>query len=333
MSKTHTSLFLVFMMLLVCRGETATAADPLSSWNAGRAKQSVLDFVEAVTDEGSAGYVPAADRIAVFDNDGCLWPENPLPFQVSFAVDEIRRMAPQHPEWQDDATLSAVLKGDVVALHADLKTSLVKILSTTHAGMTTDEFAARVKAWSESAKHPRFDRHYVELAYQPMLEVLEYLRANGFRTYIVSGGGVDFMRVWAEQTYGIPPEQVIGSIGDVHFELRETGPVLVKDAGLTFNDDKAGKPVAIHRQIGRRPIACFGNSDGDWQMLQWTTIGRTPSFGLIVHHTDAEREYAYDAHPKSSGKLVEALKEAPTRGWTVVDMRQDWNRVFAPVNQ
>jgi heat shock protein HslJ/phosphoglycolate phosphatase-like HAD superfamily hydrolase len=312
------------------------AADPLPSWNDGPAKKAITDFIRRVTTEGGSDYVPPAERIAVFDNDGTLWPENPVPFQLAFIFDELDRLAPQHPEWKEDPVVRAALAHDVAALHQGGVPGLLKLAGLTHAGMTTGEFNRRVEAWLATARHPRFKRPYTELTYQPMLELLATLRANGFKKHIVSGGGADFMRVWSESVYGIPPEQVVGSTARTTFELRDSGPVLVKTLEYIFVDDKAGKPVAIHQFIGRRPIACFGNSDGDHAMLQYTTIGNPrPSFGLIVHHTDADREYAYDKAPKSSGKLIEALADAPQQGWTVVDMAKDWNRVFAderPVN-
>jgi phosphoglycolate phosphatase-like HAD superfamily hydrolase len=306
----------------------APPPEPLPSWNDGVARQAIVAFVERVTRQGAADFVPPAERIAVFDNDGTLWPENPLPFQAAFILDELKRLAPERPEWQDNPVIAAALAGDVHAIKQGGVPALAELLAATHSGMTVDEFNDRVRGWLDTARHPRFGRPYHELVYQPMLELLDYLRANGFTTYIVSGGGADFMRVWAEDAYGIPPDQVIGSYGKARFELRDGKPVLLKEAGIELVDDKAGKPVGIHRFIGRQPIACFGNSDGDLEMLQWTTIGQSPSFGLIVHHTDAEREYAYDAAPKSSGKLVRALEEANARGWTVVDMRRDWKTIF-----
>jgi len=289
-----------------------------------------MQFVARVTRNGSSDFVPPEERIAVFDNDGTLWPEFPMPFQMAFVRDELKRRAPHEPRLGADRMVQAALAGDVATLlegtHHD---GLMRILALTHTGMTTDEFRAGVNAWLASARHPRFGKPYDQLTYQPMQEVLRYLRANGFKTFIVSGGGADFMRVWAERVYGIPPEQVVGSTAWTTFELRKNGPVLVKTLDHLFVDDKTGKPVGIWQFIGRRPIACFGNSDGDQAMLQYTTINNPrTSFGLIVHHTDAEREYVYDANPKSSGKLVEALKEAPRRGWTVVDMKTDWKRVF-----
>jgi phosphoglycolate phosphatase-like HAD superfamily hydrolase len=320
--------FLLFLLVLL---SPFAAADPLPSWNSGPAKQAILDFVAKVTDPDSKEFVPVPERLAVFDNDGMLWPENPMPFQLSFALDELKRRLPDEPAWKDDPMVQAALAGDLPTLLADHYKGLFHIIDLTGSGMTTEDFADRVRAWFATAKHPRFDRPYDQLAYQPMLEVLEFLRANGFKTCIVSGGGADFMRVFAERVYGIPPEQVIGSNTRTVFELRDSGPVLVKTMKDLFIDDKSGKPVAIHQFLGRRPIACFGNSDGDKAMLEYTTINNPyPSFGLIVHHTDAEREYAYDSSPKSSGKLVEALADAPKRGWIVVDMKADWKKIFAP---
>jgi phosphoglycolate phosphatase-like HAD superfamily hydrolase len=275
--------------------------------------------------------VPLAERIAVFDNDGCLWPENPMPFQVAFAIDELKRRLVSEPELAAEPMVQAALTGDFAKLlageHFD---GLMQILAITHAGMTADEFRDAVQAWLQTARHPRFKRPYDELTYQPMQELLSLLRAHGFKNFIVSGGGADFMRVWVERVYGIPPEQVVGSTARTKYELRDSGPVLIKTLDYLFVNDKQGKPVGIHQFIGRRPTLCCGNSDGDQAMLQYTTINNPlPSFGLIIHHTDAEREYAYDAETKSTGKLVEALKEAPSRGWIVVDMKQDWNAVFA----
>ena len=303
---------------------------PLASWQDTNAKKAIIDFVAKVTRDGSGDFVPPAERIAVFDNDGTLWPENPMPFQLAFALDELKRRLPEEPEWKDDPTVQAALAGNLPALLADHYKGLFRIIELTGSGMTTVEFADRVRAWFATAKHPRFDRPHDQLTYQPMLELLAYLRANGFKTFLVSGGGADFMRVFSERIYGVPPEQVIGSNARTVYELRDTGPVLVKTMDALFIDDKAGKPVTIHQFIGRRPIACFGNSDGDKEMLEYTTIENPhPSLGLIIHHTDAEREYAYDAKPKSSGKLVEARNDAPQRGWIVVDMEKDWAEVFA----
>ncbi|MGC1953441.1 MAG: HAD family hydrolase, partial [Gammaproteobacteria bacterium] len=293
-------------------------------------KKAIMTFVEKVTKPGLPDFVPEPERIAVFDNDGTLWPENPIPFQFAFAVDSLQRAIADKPVLNDDPFVKTALQGDAATLLANNAKGLFHVIGLTHAGMTTDEFARRVDEWIKSAKHPRFDRPYDECIYQPMRELLAYLRANGFKTFIVSGGGADFMRVWSERVYGIPPENVVGSHGEVTFELRDDGPVLVKSLEHVFVDDKAGKPAGIHRFIGRRPMMAFGNSDGDKAMLEYTTIDNPrPSFGLIVHHTDSEREYAYDANPKSSGKLVEALADAPKRGWTVVNMKDDWHTVLS----
>ena len=305
----------------------AAAADPLPSWNEGQAKRAIVDFVERVTTTGGADFVPVPERIAVFDNDGTLWAEKPMYVQLAFALDRVKALAPQHPEWKDKQPFKAVLEGDLKTVAAGGEHALLELVMATHAGMTTDEFAQVVTDWLATAKHPRFNRPYTELVYQPMLELLAYLRANGFKTYIVSGGGIEFMRPWTEKVYGIPPEQVIGSSIKTRFELRDGTPVLVRLPEINFIDDKAGKPVGIHMHIGRRPIAAFGNSDGDLQMLQWTTAGSGARFGLIVHHTDAEREWAYDRQ-SSVGRLDKALDEAKRQGWTVVDMKQDWKRMF-----
>ena len=305
--------------------------DPLPSWNDGKARQAIEAFVQRVTTAGGKDFVPPAERIAVFDNDGTLWPENPVPFQIAFLLDELKRRVPTEPELAADPMVQAALAGDLAKLlEGGRYAGLLRVVALTHAGMTTDEFRVAVEDWLASAKHPKYGKPYDQLTFQPMQELLSYLRANGFKTFIVSRGGADFMRIWVERVYGIPPEQVVGSTSRTIFELRGSGPVLTKTMDYLFVDDKEGKPVGIHQFIGRRPIACFGNSDGDQAMLQYTTINNPrPSFGLIVHHTDGYREYAYDATPKSSGKLVEALKEAPQRGWSVVDMKNDWKRIFA----
>lgn len=305
--------------------------DPLPSWVEGPSKKSILDFVAATTTEGSAKFIAPTDRIAVFDNDGALWCENPIPFQLAFALDSLKKQMVTHPEWKDDAFVQAALTGDVGKLLDDGMKGLLHIMALTHAGMTVDEFQTRVDNWITMAKHPRFARPYQECVYQPMLEVLALLKANGYKSFIVSGGGADFMRVFSERVYGIPAERVVGSNTRVKLERRDGKIVLVKSLDQLFVDDKDGKPVGIHQFIGRRPVMCFGNSDGDHAMLEYTTNGNPgPSFGLIVHHTDAEREYAYDAAAKSSGKLVEALVNAPKQGWTVVNMKTDWKVVFPP---
>jgi phosphoglycolate phosphatase-like HAD superfamily hydrolase len=307
--------------------ESTPGQAPLPGWNEGPAKQSILDFVRAVTTEGDPHFVKPEERIAVFDNDGTLWSEQPFYFQFAFALDRMRTMAPQHPEWKDNHFYAAVLAGDMTALAAGGVKGVLELATITHAGMTTDEFAKIAADWIAVARHPKFNRLYTDIVYQPMVEVLGYLRANGFKTFIVSGGGVDFMRVWAEKVYGIPPEQVIGSSIVTKFEMVDGVPVLTRLPELNFMDDNVGKPVAIHMHIGRRPIAAFGNSDGDLQMLQWTSASAGRSLALLVHHTDSVREFAYDA--SSMGKLEVALTEAVAKGWTVVDMKNDWNKIFA----
>ena len=302
--------------------------DPLPSWNDGSVKKSITDFVARVTAQGGADFVAVPERIAVFDNDGTLWTEQPYYFQLAFAIDRIKAMAPQHPEWKTKQPFKALLEGDKQALAAAGKDGLIQIVAVTHAGMTTEDFTTAVIDWTRTARHPRFNRPYTELVYQPMLELLAYLRANGFKTFIVSGGGVEFMRPWTEGVYGIPPEQVVGSSGVVKFQTGANGkPELLKLSKIEFVDDGPGKPVGINRFIGRRPIFAFGNSDGDLQMLQWTMAGNGLRFAGLVHHTDAEREYAYDRESKV-GKLDKALDAATANGWVVVDMKQDWNKVF-----
>ena len=303
-----------------------TATDPLPSWNEGSTKKSILEFVRGVTTAGGPAFVKPEERIAVFDNDGTLWSEQPFYFQLAFVFDRMKAMAPEHPEWKDNPLYTAVLTGDMKTMAAGGVKGLLEVAMVTHAGMTTEEFAKIVADWIESAKHPKFGCCYTDVIFQPMLELLAFLRANLFKTFIVSGGGIEFMRVFAEKVYGVPPEQVIGSSIETKFEIVEGVPVLTRLPELNFMDDTVGKPVGIHRHIGRRPIAAFGNSDGDLQMLQWTTAGTGSRFGLLVHHTDAVREYAYDASP--FGKLEVALTEAAAKGWTVVDMKNDWNRVF-----
>jgi hypothetical protein len=327
-------LFGSALLLTACAGPAAgpaakatPAADPLPSWNDGASRQAIVKFVTDVTTEGGPSYVPAPQRIAVFDNDGTLWSEQPMYVQLAFALDRVKAMAPQHPDWKTKQPFKGVLEGDLAAVAAAGERGLLEMVMATHAGMTTDEFEAVVGDWMASARHPRYEKPYTQCVYEPMLEILTYLRANGFETFIVSGGGIEFMRPWTEKVYGIPPEQVVGSSIKTEYELRDDGPVLLRQPAINFIDDGPGKPVGIQEHIGRRPILAFGNSDGDREMLEWTTIGRTPSLGLIVHHTDAEREVAYDRE-SHFGKLDKALDEAPSRGWVVVDMKQDWKRVF-----
>jgi phosphoglycolate phosphatase-like HAD superfamily hydrolase len=302
--------------------------DPLPSWNDGAAKNSIIDFVTRVTRYGDPDFVKPAERIATFDNDGTLWAEQPIYFQLQFASDRVKALRSLHPEWETQPTFKALFEGDMNRLKEAGEHGLLEVMAATHSGMTTDDFSKSARDWLATAQHPRFNRLYTELAYQPMLELLDFLRANSFKTFIVSGGGIEFLRVFAERVYGIPPEQVVGSSGEAEFELEpDKKPVLVKVPRVEFIDDKAGKPVAINRFIGRRPIFAFGNSDGDHQMLQWTAAGDGARFTGLVHHTDAEREWAYD-RDSHIGKLDKALDEANARGWTVVDMKRDWRVIF-----
>jgi len=308
--------------------QAATSANSLPSWNDGAAKQSILDFVAAVTREGSPDFVPPAERIATFDNDGTLWVEHPMYTQLAFALDRVKALAPQHPEWKDTQPFKAALEGDMKTLAETGEHGLMALLMATHAGMTTNEFQKIVVDWIATARDPRFKRPYTELAYLPMIELLGFLRASGFKTFIVSGGGIEFMRPWTERVYGVPPEQVVGSSIKTKFQMRDGRPELFRLGEINFIDDNVGKPVGINEYIGRRPIAAFGNSDGDLEMLQWTTMTGGRRLGLIVHHTDAEREYAYD-RDTSFGRLDKALDAAAINRWTVVDMKNDWKRIFA----
>jgi len=302
--------------------------DTLPSWNNGQVKESIIKFVADVTTQGSPDFVPVAERIAVFDNDGTLWSEKPFYNQFAFIVDRVKEMAPQHPEWRKQQPFKAILEGDAETLAASGMEGLLQLTMATHAGITTAEFTEIVKDWIGKAQHPRFNRRYTQLVYQPMLELLTYLRSNGFKTYIVSGGGIDFMRPWTEKVYGIPPEQVIGSSIKTKFEIREGKPVLVRQAEIDFIDDKEGKPVGINKFIGRRPILAFGNSDGDLEMLQWTEAGDGLTMMAIIHHTDGEREWEYDRN-SLVGKLDKALDIARSQGWLIVDMKKDWRQVFS----
>jgi phosphoglycolate phosphatase-like HAD superfamily hydrolase len=303
------------------------AADLLPSWNEGAARKAIVDFVERTTRQGGPDFVAPAERIAVFDNDGTLWSEQPMYFQLAFALDRIKALSPQHPEWKTTQPFKGVIEGDIKAVLASGAKGLMQILAVSHVGNTTEEFEGIVRDWMASAQHPTTKRRYDEMVYQPMLEVLTYLRANGYRTYIVSGGGVEFMRPWVERVYGIPPEQVVGSRAKVKYEVRDGVPVLLRLPEIDLNDDKAGKPVGIHQVIGRRPTIAFGNSDGDFEMLEWTTSAKGPRLGVIVHHTDAEREWAYD-RDSHIGQLVRGLDEGPKRGWVIVDMKNDWRVIY-----
>jgi phosphoglycolate phosphatase-like HAD superfamily hydrolase len=315
------------IVLLAGTGMARAQSDPLPSWSEGASKTAILDFVKRVTTPGGPEFVPPAERIATFDNDGTLWSEQPMYFQLAFTMDRVKALASKHPEWRQKQPFKAVLEGDMKALAASGEKGLVQLMMATHAGMTTTEFEVIVKDWLAKARHPRFQRPYNELVFQPMLEVLAHLRASGFKTFIVSGGGIEFMRPWVEQAYGIPPEQVIGSSIKTRFELRGGQPMLVRLPEVDFIDDKAGKPVGIHKFIGRRPIAAFGNSDGDLQMLQWTAAGPGARLMVLIRHTDAEREYAYDRQ-SHFGRLDKALDEALARKWTVVDMKSDWKAIY-----
>ena len=318
----------IIAAVLLLAGSAEAQTDPLPSWNDTGPKAAIVAFVEKVTAENTPDFVPEPERIAVFDNDGTLWTEHPMYVQLAFALDRVKTMAPEHPEWKDTQPFKAVLENDMKALAAAGEKGLLELIMATHAGMSSDEFQKIATDWIANARDPKFNKPYTELVYQPMLELLGYLRSNGFKTFIVSGGGVEFVRPWAEKVYGIPPEQVIGSSIKTQFEMRGDVPTLLRLPQVNFIDDKAGKPVGINAHIGRRPIAAFGNSDGDLEMLQWTTLGgTTPRFGLLVHHTDADREYAYDRQ-SSFGRLDKALDIAPINGWTVVDMKADWKQIF-----
>ncbi len=322
------AILLAFLSTTWFYGVVRAQSDPLPSWNDGAAKSAIMAFVKRTTTEGSSEFVPATERIATFDNDGTLWAEQPLYFQFLFARDRIKVLAPQHPEWKSREPFASLLKDDLMSALAGGEQAILETIAATHAGMSTEEFETIVKDWFAKARHPKTKRPYTTMVYQPMVELLAYLRENGFKTFIVSGGGVEFMRAFAEKTYGIPPEQVIGSTGKQRLEMRQGKPVLVKLPALDFIDDKEGKPVAIQKHIGRRPIAAFGNSDGDLQMLQWTAAGSGPRFCLSVHHTDAEREWAYDRE-SSVGQFNKGLNEAEAHGWTIVNMKKDWKAVFA----
>jgi phosphoglycolate phosphatase-like HAD superfamily hydrolase len=309
----------------------ALADDAMPSWNGTASKKAIMDFIGKVTTEGSAHFVPQAERIAVFDNDGCLWSEQPMYFQAFYIFDRIKSLAPQHPEWKEKEPFASVLKGDFKSALSGGEHALLEMAMATHAGMTTEEFGKAVTDWINTAKHPGTGKPYTQMVYQPMLELLAFLRANGFKTFIVSGGGIDFMRPWTERVYGIPPEQVVGSSIRTKYEIRAGKPVIVKLPELNHIDDKAGKPAGIHQHIGRRPIFAAGNSDGDFEMLEWTTAGPGPRFALLIHHDDADREWAYD-RDSHVGKLDKGLNEGPQRGWTVVSMKNDWNTIH-PVSE
>jgi len=331
-------LFILLLLQIGCKQqrsqpspEASTAGlsekDPLPSWTEGDIKQAIVSFVERVTTEDGPAFVPVADRIAVFDNDGNLWSEQPAYFQLLFAIDRIKALAPEHPEWKTKQPLQAVLESDMATLASFGEHGLLELVMASHAGMTVEEFEAIVTDWISTAKHPRFNRPYTDLVYQPMLELLDYLRANQFKTFIVSGGGIEFMRPWVEEVYGIPKDQVVGSTIKTQFEIKDGQPQIVRLPEIDFIDDKTGKPVGIYRFIGRRPIFCSGNSDGDLQMMQWTAAGTGSRFMLYLHHTDSVREWAYDRE-SHIGRLDKGLDEARANGWTVISMKDDWKVVY-----
>jgi phosphoglycolate phosphatase-like HAD superfamily hydrolase len=306
---------------------SAAAQGDLPSWNDGPSKTAILEFVAAVTDEKGKDYVEPAERVAVFDNDGTLWVEQPMYTQLTFAFDRVKELAPQHPEWKTEQPFKALLEGDMETVVASGMKGVIEIVMATHSGMTAAEFEERAASWIATAKHPKFKKLYTECVYQPQLELLAYLRANGFKTFIVSGGGIQFMRPWTQRVYGIPPEQVVGSSGVSEFEIKDGKPVLVRMPKVGFVNDKAGKPVGIYQHIGRRPILAFGNADADMQMIEYTMAGEGRRLALFLHHTDADREYAYDREGHI-GTLDKALDQAAANGWIIVDMKKEWKSVF-----
>lgn len=318
----------ILALLCFAPGLFLHAEEQLPSWGDSGSRDAIVNFVEKTVTLGSPDYVPHAERIAVFDNDGTLWAEQPLYFQALFIFGRIKEMAPQHPHWKTEQPFASVLEDDIASALEGGTHALLKMALATHDGLAADEYAEKVTDWINTARHPTTGKLYTEMVYQPMLELLAFLRANGYKTFIVSGGGIDFMRPWAERVYGIPPEQVIGSSVKAKYEVIDGVPTVVKLAEMNFVDDKEGKPVAIHQHIGRRPTIAFGNSDGDFQMLEWTTAGSGPRLGVYIHHTDAEREWAYD-RDSHIGQLERGLDEGPDRGWILVDMKKDWRTVFA----
>ncbi len=327
MTKSIRSTSIAGAVTILCASILHAQPDPLPSWHEGPPKKAILNFVTRVSRKGGADFVAIPERIAVFDNDGTLWSEQPIYFQVAFVLDRVKALAPQHPEWKEKEPFKAVMEGDLKTALAGGEHGIIEMMVATHTGVTTEEFEGIVKDWVATARHPRFKRPYTDLVFQPMLELLGYLRASGFKTYIVSGGGIEFMRPWTERVYGIPPEQVVGSSGKLKYEIRDGKPELLKLPEADFVDDKEGKPVGIQKFIGRRPIAAFGNSDGDLEMLRWTTSGKGLRLGMIIHHTDAEREWAYD-RGSPVGALDKALDEAAQHGWIVVDMKESWKVVY-----
>ncbi|NTW26354.1 MAG: haloacid dehalogenase-like hydrolase [Lentimicrobium sp.] len=320
-------LLVIPIFLHAQQKQKTVKSDPLPSWNTGTSKKAIINFVTKTTTEGSDDFIPVADRIACFDNDGTLWSEQPMYFQLAFAIDRVKALAPQHPEWKTTQPFQALLEGDMKTMMAGGENALMQIMMVTHGGLTTEEFEKTVTDWMATATHPQTGKHYNEMIFEPMLELLNYLRANDYKTFIVSGGGVDFIRPWAEQTYGIPPYQVIGSTGKVKYDTLNGKPTLIKLPEINFIDDKEGKPVGIHQYIGKRPVFTAGNSDGDYAMLQWTSTGTGPRFGMIVHHTDSSREWVYD-RKSHIGKLDKGLDDALKYNWLVVDMKADWKMIY-----
>jgi hypothetical protein len=327
--KVLLEMFLLAIAVVAAISPAMAQNAHLPSWNEGPAKKAIVEFVRAVTDKSSPKFVPASERIATFDNDGTLWAEKPMYFQFLFALDRVKALAPQHPEWKDKEPFASLLKGDMKDALAGGERAMFEIVMATHAGMTTEEFEKTITDWLATARHPIFKRPYAECVYQPMVELLAYLRANGFKTFIVSGGGIEFMRPWTEKVYGIPPEQVVGSSIKTKFEMRDGKPALVRLPEINFIDDKTGKPVGINEHIGRRPVAAFGNSDGDQQMLEWTQAGPGDRLMMLVHHDDAVREFAYGAESKIGTFSDALMAEAKQKGWTVISMKNDWKRIFA----
>lgn len=318
------ALLFTLLISLTCQAGTST---PLSSWQDGASRQAIISFVQRVTDPASPEHVAPSDRIAVFDNDGTLWAEQPIYTQLLFVADRVRAQAGENPAWESQEPFASVLKGDLAGAFSSSHDAPVQLIRASQAGLDTDSFDQVVRDWMQTARHPTTDKPFTRMVYQPMLELLDYLQDNDFKSFIVSGGGVDFMRPWTESVYGIPPERVVGSRTAKQLAVQDGVVRVVHEGTMEFNDDKEGKPIGISQHIGRRPIAAFGNSDGDLQMLQWTTAGDGARFALIVHHTDAEREWAYD-RDSSIGRLDQALDAATEHGWTVVNMKQDWKQVF-----
>lgn len=324
----HISKWICCCIALLLPASLALAGDALPSWNDNAARRAIVDFVTSVTQKGGTQFVPVEDRIAVFDNDGTLWTEQPVYFQLAFMLDRVKALAPEHPEWKQREPFKSILEGNVAGIAKSGEKGIMDVGMETHADMTSEAFTRIVDDWFATSKHGRFNRHYYEITYLPMRELLDYLRANGFKTYIVSGGGIEFMRPMTEKMYGIPPEQVIGSYIVTKYALKDGKPVLERERAVGFVDDGPGKPVGINTFIGRRPIFVAGNSDGDYEMLRWATSGDGPRLGVIVHHTDEKREYAYDRESRI-GRLDKALTEAPERGWVLIDMKADWKRIFS----